>query len=266
MSAVHILQAGDPPADVKARFGSQADWFRRALQPLSVDLRIWRVDEAPALPEADCAEPVVITGSWCMVTDRLGWSEALAHWIRERRQTGTPLLGICYGHQLMAHALGGVVDYHPRGRELGCLPVALRPQAREHSMLAGLPMRFDALLTHQQSVLEIPAGVQVLAGSDHDPHQILRYSPAQWSAQFHPEFFAELLRYCILRNQAGLQAEGRDPQAMADQVRDTPEARRLLWNFVRAYSPASSAGGRKNSPGVWPISSRNAATKADMLS
>ncbi len=266
MTRVHILQAGDPPADVMQRFGSQGLWFTQALQPLNADTLIWRVDQDPALPPADCADPIVITGSWCMVTDRLDWSEALAAWIRLRLRNHLPLLGICYGHQLMAHALGGVVDYHPKGRELGCLPVTLAPQATEHPLLSDLPAQFNALLTHQQSVLMVPDGVQVLAGSEHDPHQILRFGPAQWSAQFHPEFSGELLRYCIERNRAALEAEGCEVAALLAGVGDTPAARQLLWKFVAAYSPASSAGVRKNSPGVSPINSRNAATKADILS
>lgn len=266
MTRVHILQAGDPPADVVQRFGSQGLWFTQALGPLAVDAQIWRVDQDPALPPANCPDPVIITGSWCMVTDRLGWSEALAAWIRLRLQAQAPLLGICYGHQLMAHALGGIVDYHPQGRELGCLPVTLANQAIDHPVLSNLPTQFDALLTHQQSVLTVPDGVQVLAGSEQEPHQILRFGPAQWSVQFHPEFCGELLRYCIERNGPALNTEGYDVPALLAGVDDTPAARQLLWNFVSAYSPASSAGVRKNSPGVSPINSRNAATKADMLS
>ncbi|HRL21813.1 MAG TPA: glutamine amidotransferase [Alcaligenes sp.] len=232
MNQVHILQAGDPPADIQAQFGTQGDWFTQALQPLPVTTHIWQVDKHPDLPPPDCPEPVIITGSWGMVTDRPDWSEALAGWIRQRHQTQAPLLGICYGHQLMAQALGGQVDYHPQGRELGCLPVCVHPQTSQDPLLAGLPFRFKALLTHQQSVLRVPEGVQVLAGSAHDPHQILRFGPAQWSAQFHPEFFTDLLRYCIIRNAQQLQAEGHQPQTLAQNVQDTPQARRLLWNFV----------------------------------
>lgn len=185
-----------------------------------------------------------------MVTDEPDWSENLAAWIRDRYQTPMPLLGICYGHQLMAHALGGRVDYHPLGAEVGYLPIHLSEQAHEHELLTHLPMQFPALLTHQQSVLSLPDHVQVLGSSAHDPYQILRYGPAQWSIQFHPEFFAGLLRYCVLRKAESWRAQGIDPKTLADPIQDTPDARRLLCRFVQIYSSSGPSGRRKNSPGV----------------
>lgn len=140
----------------------------------------------------------------------------------------------------MAHALGGRVDYHPNGAEVGYLPIHLSEQAHEHELLANLPMQFPALLTHQQSVLSLPDHVQVLGSSAHDPYQILRYSPAQWSIQFHPEFFPGLLRYCVLRKAQSWRAQGIDPHALADPIQDTPDAHRLLCNFVQTYSPSGS--------------------------
>jgi GMP synthase (glutamine-hydrolysing) len=64
------------------------------------------------LPAPDNATIAGDTGSWDMVTERLPWSEMTAAWIREAMAIEMPLFGVCYGHQLMAHALG-VVDYHP---------------------------------------------------------------------------------------------------------------------------------------------------------
>lgn len=250
MMNVHFLQAGSPPPDVEQRFGNQNAWFKRALQPLEVNVRTWRVHQDTVLPPPDSPDPVVISGSWSMVTERLGWSENLAAWIRERYQTQMPLLGICFGHQLMAYALGGQVDYHPKGGEVGYLPIHLSEQAREHDLLADLPQQFPALLTHQQSVLSLPENVQVLGSSAHDPHQILRYGPSQWSIQFHPEFFAGLLRYCVLRKAEYWKTKGINPQTLADPIQDTPDAHHLLCNFVQTYSPSGPNGRRKNSPGV----------------
>ncbi|MGO1252641.1 MAG: glutamine amidotransferase [Alcaligenes aquatilis] len=250
MIDVHFLQAGSPPPDVEQRFGNQNAWFKRALQALEVNVHTWRVHQDKALPAADCPDPVVISGSWSMVTDEPDWSENLAAWIRDRYQTPMPLLGICYGHQLMAHALGGRVDYHPLGAEVGYLPIHLSEQAHEHELLTHLPMQFPALLTHQQSVLSLPDHVQVLGSSAHDPYQILRYGPAQWSIQFHPEFFAGLLRYCVLRKAESWRAQGIDPKTLADPIQDTPDARRLLCRFVQIYSSSGPSGRRKNSPGV----------------
>ncbi len=77
------------------------------------------------LPAPDSQTVAVMTGSWAMVTDRLAWSEKTAAWIRSAMAVEMPLFGICYGHQLMADALGGEVAYHPAGRETGCKAITL---------------------------------------------------------------------------------------------------------------------------------------------
>lgn len=74
-----------------------------------------------------------------MVTERADWSERTAGWIRNAMDAELPLFGVCYGHQLMAHALGGRVDYLPGGREIGTLPIALTPQGANDPFSAKLP-------------------------------------------------------------------------------------------------------------------------------
>lgn len=95
-----------------------------------------------------------------------------------------PLMGVCYGHQLMAHALGGVVDYHPDGREMGSLEIEQHAVAALDPWLAGCPPLFHAHLTHLQTILRLPAGAKALARSAHDPHQIVRYGPPQCRCSF----------------------------------------------------------------------------------
>lgn len=235
-----IIQAGSAPAVIREACDDIPDWFRRALarapSPISpADVQVVRVFDGEALPPPDPARPAVITGSWAMVTDRLPWSETTAQWIRDAMALGAPLLGVCYGHQLMAHALGGIVDYHPRGRELGCHEVQLHDAAQADPLLAGLPARFQAHLTHEQSVLRLPPGATVLASSDHDAHQIVRYGPRAVSTQFHPEFTPAVLRACIARRAPQLASEGLDPQAMMDAAANTPHARAVLHRYVAAF-------------------------------
>ncbi|OZI35558.1 GMP synthase [Bordetella genomosp. 1] len=227
-----IIQAGTAPAVIRDACGDISSWFRLALAPVAGEVRVVRVFDGEPLPPPDPAVPAVITGSWAMVTNRHPWSEATAEWIRQAMAIEAPLLGVCYGHQLMAHALGGEVDYHPRGRELGCHTVTLADAARNDSLLGRLPPVFRAHLTHEQSVLRVPAGARVLASSAHDPHQILRYGPRALSTQFHPEFTPALLRACIARRADALHGEGLDPQAMMDAAEEAPHARAILLDFA----------------------------------
>ena len=73
------------------------------------------VDGGDALPRREGFAGVIVTGSAAMVTERADWSERSADWLREAAHDGMPLFGICYGHQLLAHALGGEVGYNPAG-------------------------------------------------------------------------------------------------------------------------------------------------------
>ncbi len=95
--------------------------------------------------------------------------------MREAVQAGTPLLGICYGHQLLAHALGGRVDYNPAGRESGTVFIDLHPPAFEDPLFAAMPARFAAHATHLQTVLRPPEGATVLARSEQDGCHAFRW-------------------------------------------------------------------------------------------
>lgn len=234
MSSILIIQTGSPPADLRTQWGEQGDWFRSALTGLGVDVSVVQPHLGEALPEPAKVSGAAITGSWSMVTDREGWSERTAEWIRGAMAEDLPLFGVCYGHQLMAHALGGRVDYHPHGPEVGQLPVTLSAAGLADAALAGVPQQFDVFLTHEQSVLGLPAGAEVLAGSAHDPHQILRYGRNALSVQFHPEFFPDLRRSCIERRRSSFEAKGADVAALLAAVSETPVSRQMLRQFCAA--------------------------------
>ena len=90
-------------------------------------------------PAIESVAGAIITGSHSMVTDREPWSENLASWLRSAVSGNTPILGICYGHQLLAHAMGGGVNYHPKGIELGTVPICLTSEAKDDPLFHSLP-------------------------------------------------------------------------------------------------------------------------------
>ena len=77
-----------------------------------------------------------------------------------------PLLGVCYGHQLMSHALGGRVDYLPGGREMGTVRITTQGDTSQDALGATLPSVFHAHATHEQSVLELPRDAVSLGRSE----------------------------------------------------------------------------------------------------
>jgi GMP synthase (glutamine-hydrolysing) len=234
MRSFLIIQAGSPPSDLRRQWGEQADWFQASLEGLDLELRIVQPHLGQSLPAPDELCGAAISGSWSMVTDREDWSERTAEWIRLAMAEDLPLFGVCYGHQLMAHALGGRVDYHPGGPEVGQLPVTLTKAGLADAALDGVPQQFDVFLTHEQTVLEPPAGAVVLGRSAHDPHQILRYGANALSVQFHPEFFPDLMRSCIERRRAAFEAKGSSVAALLDAVSQTPVSRQMLRQFCVA--------------------------------
>jgi GMP synthase (glutamine-hydrolysing) len=210
--------------------------------PGATAIRVLRPFLGEALPPVHQVAAAVITGSWAMVSDREDWSERTAGWIREAMAVSLPLLGVCYGHQLMAHALGGEVGYHPEGVEIGVHPVTLSDEGQADPFFGRLPAVFDAPLTHMQTVVALPPGAVRLACSAHDAHQIVRYGPEAISVQFHPEFDAELLRACIQRRAVQLGQAGRDVPALLAGLSETPQARGILLDFVgQALAPARMA-------------------------
>lgn len=226
-----LVQMGHPPTDIRTAVGEQPDWFKAALGDVG-PIKVVCPFEGEPLPVAGTFSGAVISGSWAMVTDHEEWSERTAHWLREIIGAGVPVLGVCYGHQLMAYALGGAVDYHPQGSEVGQIAVSLNDAARHDPLLEGLPNSFDTFLSHEQSVLTLPSCAVVLASSSHDPHQIIRYSSTALSVQFHPEFSAPVMNKIITSRSERVAMKGKDRDALLAAVNDTPFSRAILQRFV----------------------------------
>ena len=227
-----IIETGQPVAPMR-RHGSFGHWIRVAAGLHARQVRHVRVLEGEPLPDAADYAGVLVTGSGAMVTERLDWSERSAGWLRDAAHAGLPLLGICYGHQLLAHALGGEVGYHPAGREMGTVELDLQPPAAEDPLFAGLPERFPAQATHLQSVLRPPEGATVLARSMHDACHAFRWGENTWGLQFHPEFSATHMRGYVNAREEALRGEGRCPKQLSRTISATPQARRVLRRFVR---------------------------------
>jgi GMP synthase (glutamine-hydrolysing) len=235
MKPILIIRTGRAPDAIRARHGDFPHWFRLGALLSPQRLQVVDVEAGDALPAPGTVAGALVTGSAAMVTERAAWSERTAGWIRGAMDAELPLFGVCFGHQLMAHALGGRVDYLPGGREIGTQAIETLDAATRDPLAIGLPTNFRAHTTHEQSVLEAPVGATVLAYSARDPHQLLRYGPNALSTQFHPEFSADVMRAYIRRKRGDMRREGSDPQRCFREVAATPVARGLLQRFAGHY-------------------------------
>lgn len=229
-----IVQTGTTLPILRWRYGDFAHWFRLGMQLAPADVQVVRVDRGDALPPASGYAGVVVTGSGAMVTDRLDWSERTAAWLGDIVvRDALPVLGVCYGHQLLAHALGGRVDWNPRGREMGSKHLRCAVDAADDLLLRSVATGFRAHTTHQQSVVQAPPGAVVLARSEQDDHQALRYGRHAWGVQFHPEFSARVMAGYIRGRADRLREEGIDALQLLRECGPAPAARAILRRFTR---------------------------------
>ena len=228
-----VLVTGDPIAETLATRGGFLELIRAAAPAfadspwVAHDVRVLHV-----LPDLTDALGVIITGSPLSVTSKLPWMEQTAARLAELVRRELPVLGICFGHQLLGHALGGRVAPNPRGREMGS--VAFTSWVADP--VVGEAGTWPVNTTHLDSVVELPPGARVLGETALEPHGAVRFGPRAWGVQHHPEIDAAVLRQYIAARRPALLAEGLDPIAIERDVQDAPRAAAVIERFLRLAS------------------------------
>lgn len=231
MSRLLIIKTGSAPEPVARQHGDFDQWFLDGLGLKPSEAMVIDVQAGERLPGSlNGLAGALITGSPAMVSHREDWSERAACWIAAAHQAALPMLGVCYGHQLIAHALGGQVGPNPAGRRMGTKRVRIR--AERDDLLVGLEPVTDLHVTHLEAVLQPPPASRIVADSQGDPHHGLHFGQCSWGVQFHPEFTAGIMAsYIHLRSDA-LRREGQCPDTLLDGLKETPDGVRLLRQFV----------------------------------
>lgn len=232
MKRLIIVKTGGKIASLADVPGDYEDWIASGMKGEKFALETIDIQRGGTLPALSGVCAIVITGSASMVTERTGWMELAAAWLREAVAWKIPLLGICFGHQLLAYALGGDVGYNPQGLEVGTATIRLCDEAQNDRLFKGLPGVFAAQVSHRQSVLRLPKGARILAMSDKDPHQAFAYGKFTWGIQFHPEFDARIVRGFIEHFRQRLEEEGDSAERLLAEVTDSPHSASLLPRFA----------------------------------
>lgn len=239
--SILVLKTGDALTPVKAVRGDFDEWIAKGMGVAEDEVTVANVHLGDPLPDPASIAGVVVTGSPAMVTDRADWSEASAAWLaRLVEADAMPVLGICYGHQLMAHALGGEVGANPNGREMGTVLVR-----HDTAAIADDPVLTGAVdpghMSHLESVLRPPPDAQVLATTDLEDHAVLRFGPRQWGLQYHPEFDRDIMQRYVEARREVVASEGLDPDAMVESAVETPVLTSTLVRFAAFVRKASAA-------------------------
>jgi len=191
--------------------------------------RVCDVISGEILPSTKEVKAVVISGSSLMITDDHKWKEPVYNWLEKIINLNLPILGICFGHQLLASVLGGEIGNNPAGLELGSYPVFLN-ESREYDMLLKGHSVFTAQISHVQSILKLPENSEVLAYSDKEPYQAVKFGEKIWGLQFHPEFSIDLMRKIISKKTENSCGKF-DKENYLGSLKETPESSSLLKRF-----------------------------------
>lgn len=185
-----------------------------------------------SLPALDRLCGILITGSPANITENAPWNDTGSDYLRAARERGVPILGVCYGHQLVASAFGGQVDFNPQGRGVGTATITLTPAATKDPLLGPLAPVCKAQVSHAQAVLVLPTGAVRLATNSIDPNHAYRLGDSIWCVQFHPEFNARIMRAYIEQRAETIASEGLPVEALMAGVEETPEVSLILQRFV----------------------------------
>jgi GMP synthase (glutamine-hydrolysing) len=238
---VLIIKAGSTLPAIAERRGDFEDWIRMGMALEPDEVSVVDVTAGDPLPAPDACSAAVVTGSHGMVTDRAEWSERSAEWLSRAQRDGVPVLGICYGHQLLAHALGGEIADNPRGLEYGTVETALERPASDDSLLRGLPIKLSVQTGHTQAVIRLPKGAVLLAQSARDSCHAFRFGDAAWGVQFHPEFDADIMREYLGHTRDRLEKAGLDVDALLSKVQSTDISAAILQRFRRIAAERSGS-------------------------
>ena len=250
-----LYKTGETDPRLVPTIGDYEKWFSRVLGD-GVTLEVHRAFDKPHHKLAGY-DGMVITGSpRSLVEGEVEpWMDDAAAFVRAADDAGVPVLGVCFGHQLVGYAYGGRVRKNPNGWEVGTVDVELTDEGARDPLFAGLPRASCASTsrTATRSARSAPT-TRVLAGGAHTPHQAIAVGTHVRGVQFHPEMNAPVIQRIIAHRRRILTDDAAPPAAApatastrsSPRATDTPDAERVLVNFVDHFvrqppPPSSSA-------------------------
>lgn len=229
---IGILAAGSNEAALLAQYGSFAQMTERMLSHTAFRFQTWNVYLGEFPDSADQCDGWIITGSPASVYESLPWIRPLEQLIRDIDRLKQPLVGICFGHQIIAQALGGTVEKAAVGWGLGIghyqpTGVTETPFGRDDLYLH---------IIHQDQVISLPEGAEVLAGSVFCPNAILSYGRSIFTVQAHPEFGVDYMQDLLAAITPEYITQEEAEQAIASLSEQRASAERVVDNIVSVLS------------------------------
>ncbi len=200
---IGILMTGHAPDIVQPELGDYDAMMARMLAGHGFAFETYAVVDGAFPPGADAADGWLVTGSKHGTYEDHAWIPPLEELIRDIVASNRPLVGICFGHQIIAQALGGKVIKHPDGWRVGATDY----------QIDGQPLTLNAW--HQDQVIEAPEGAEIIGQAEGCAIAALRYGPNVFTVQPHPEFERGMMVGLIEHR-----APGVVPDPLRDRARD----------------------------------------------
>jgi len=193
-----IIEMGLPRKGLLSVHGRFGEWFSKAYQKISKDLPIdiISVEEVTAESLAQAAG-IILSGAEEGVYEKLPWRKRFDGLMEDAINSGSPVLGVCFGHQYLADLLGGCVEHRPDKREIGCFEVSLSEEGMADPLFAGLERKILVIESHNDQVTALPRGATLLASSEAARIQSFRWRKTVRGVQFHPEMTWEIAATAI---------------------------------------------------------------------
>ena len=224
MPHVTIIETGLVSPRNRERHGSYPQMFEQMIGAAdsSVTFDTVSIPVGEALPDVAGLEAILITGSTAGVYDNFDWNAPLEDFVRAAHEKKVPMVGVCFGHQLIAQALGGVVRKSEKGWGLGRHVYDVAPG---NGIVEG--ERIALAASHQDQVITPPAGARAILSSDFAEHAGLLYpGGTTLSVQPHPEFsVGYALACCEMAHDKGHAPDGLVAAARASLAEPLESAR-----------------------------------------
>ena len=229
-----ILKAMRASRATRERVGDTDAHFLQLLREPGQQWDVFDVEHGAFPERLDAYQGLVITGSPANAYDHDPWIVRLVETAGAAHRQGIPLLGICFGHQVVARALGGAVGPNPAGWDLGIAELTPTAAGRRWAPLAAAPQPLRILETHSDVVTRLPPGAVCLAASPRTEVEIFTVGERVLCLQGHPEMDVPMVRELLDKREArGLLDPARAAEGRASLANEPHRA--FLEEWLRRF-------------------------------
>lgn len=214
-----------------AEHGQYPEMFATLLRPAdsTIEFTVFDAEHGELPTDIHAVDAYLITGSRHGVNDGYAWISQLEEFIRLLYDSQKKVIGICFGHQLIAKALGGKVIKSPDGWGVG---MSQNQMILHKTWMNPFQQQINLLVSHQDQVIELPAGAEVLSTSDFCPYYMLQIGAHFFTIQGHPEFTKAYSKALILSREDSL---GEKECALGIKSLAVPENDALIARWIMNF-------------------------------